>query len=47
LSYSDTRVDDAVGVIAGLPDAVREVVSAVSPEGRRVRPGPDVWSVAE
>lgn len=47
LSYSDIRLDDAVGVIAGLPDAVREAVSAIPPEARRVRPGPDVWSVAE
>ncbi|MGZ4564421.1 MAG: DinB family protein [Mycobacterium sp.] len=47
LSYPDTRLDDAVGVIAGLPDAVRDVLSAISPEALRVRPGPEVWSVAE
>lgn len=45
--YADTLIDDAVAVIAGLPDAVREAVGAIPPEGRRVRPGPDVWSVAE
>jgi DinB superfamily len=47
VSYSDTRLDDAMGAIAGLPDAVREVLSAISPEARRVAPGPEVWSVAE
>ena len=47
VSYSDTRPDDAVGVIAGLPDVIREAVCAISPEARRVRPGPGVWSVAE
>ena len=47
VSYPDTRVDDAVGVIAGLPGAVRAAVSAIPPQVRRVRPGPEVWSVAE
>ncbi|OBH06809.1 DinB family protein [Mycobacterium sp. E1747] len=47
VSYSETRLDHAIGVIAGLPDAAREAVSAIPPESRRVRPGPDVWSVAE
>lgn len=44
MSYSDTRTEDA---IAGLPDAVREALSAIPPGARRSRPGPDVWSVAE
>ncbi|ORB71208.1 DinB family protein [Mycobacterium scrofulaceum] len=47
MRYPDTQIDDAVGVIAGLPDAVRAAVSAIGPEARRVRSGPDVWSVAE
>ncbi|OJZ68876.1 hypothetical protein BRW65_25065 [Mycobacterium paraffinicum] len=47
VSYSETRLDDAIGVIAGLPDTIREAVSVIPPEARRVRPGPDVWSVAE
>ncbi len=47
MSYSDTRPDEAVGVIAGLPDAVRQAISAIPPEARRSRPGPEVWSVAE
>ncbi|BBZ73572.1 DinB family protein [Mycobacterium paraseoulense] len=47
VSYQDTRVEDAVAVIAGLPDAAREALSAISPDARRVRPSPEVWSVAE
>lgn len=47
LSYSDTPPDEAVGVIAALPDRVREAVSAIPPEVRRARPGAGVWSVAE
>ncbi|MGD1281183.1 DinB family protein [Mycobacterium seoulense] len=47
VSYPDTRVEDAIAVIAGLPDAVRDVVSAISPDARRARPSPEVWSVAE
>ncbi|OBH89124.1 DinB family protein [Mycobacterium sp. E2733] len=47
MSYSDTRTEDAIGVIAGLPDAVRKALSAIPPGARRSRPGPDVWSVAE
>ncbi|WP_374022865.1 DinB family protein [Mycobacterium sp. HNNTM2301] len=47
LSYSDTPLDDAIGAIAGLPDAAREAVSEIPPQARRVRPGPGVWSVAE
>lgn len=45
--YSDTSPDEAVGIVGGLPDAVRAAVCAVSPRGRRVRPSPEVWSVAE
>ena len=45
--YLDTRIDDAVSVIAGLPGATREAVGAISPDARRVRPSPGVWSVAE
>ncbi len=47
LAYPETRIDDAVSVIAGLPGAVREVVCAIPPEVRRVRPSPGVWSVTE
>ena len=47
VAYLETRIDDAVGVIAGLPGAVRETVGAIPPEMRRLRPSPDVWSVAE
>src|ERR1700730_12090382 len=47
VAYLQTRIDDAVGVIAGLPGGVREAVSAIPTEVRRVRPGPGVWSVAE
>ncbi|OBF61572.1 hypothetical protein A5756_02585 [Mycobacterium sp. 852002-53434_SCH5985345] len=47
MSYADTRTDDAVGVIAGLPDAVREAISVIPPGARRSRPSPEVWSVAE
>jgi len=45
--YLETRIDDAVAVIAGLAGAVREAVGAIPPEVRRLRPGPGVWSVAE
>lgn len=47
IAYPEIRLEEAVDVIAGLPDAVREVVCAISPEVRRVRPGPEAWSVAE
>ncbi|OBF04878.1 hypothetical protein A5730_17795 [Mycobacterium sp. ACS4054] len=47
LSYSDTPPGEAVGVIAALPDRVREAVSAIPPDARRARPGAGVWSVAE
>jgi DinB superfamily len=47
LVYRETRIDDAVGVIAGLPDAVGEVVRAIPSEVLRVRPSPDTWSVIE
>lgn len=47
VDYLKIRIDDAVGVIAGLPHGVREVVGAIPPEVRRLRPGPGVWSVAE
>jgi hypothetical protein len=47
LAYPKIRIDDAVGVIATLPGAVREAVCAIPPEGLRVRPSPDVWSVTE
>lgn len=45
--YRETRVDEAVGVLADLPDAIREAVHAVPPETRRVRPEPGTWSAAE
>jgi uncharacterized damage-inducible protein DinB len=47
LVYSEISIDDAVSVIVDLPGAVREAVSALPPEACRVRPGPQVWSVAE
>jgi DinB superfamily len=47
LAYPEIRIDDAVGVIAGLPGAVREAVVAIPAGARRVRPSPGVWSVAE
>ncbi|OBG94721.1 hypothetical protein A5697_26140 [Mycobacterium sp. E3251] len=47
MNYSDIRPNDAVGVIAGLPDAIREAISAIPPGSRRSRPSPEVWSVAE
>ena len=45
--YPDTQINDAVAVIAGLPGAVQEAVGAIPPALRRLRPAPDVWSVAE
>ncbi|OBG30012.1 DinB family protein [Mycobacterium sp. E3198] len=45
--YSETGIDDAVAVIAGLPDAVADAIGVIAPAARRVRPAPDVWSVAE
>ena len=45
--YLETRIEDAVGVITDLPGAVREAVGAIPPEMLRLRPSPDVWSVAE
>jgi uncharacterized damage-inducible protein DinB len=47
LAYSEITIHDAISVIVGLPGAVREAVSAVPPEASRVRPGRQVWSVAE
>lgn len=46
LGYAEISIDDAVGVIAGLPQAVREAVSAMSSEACRMQ-GRRVWSVAE
>src|SRR5947209_15575822 len=45
--YAQTRIDDALTVIAGIPGAVREAVCAIPADLRRVRPGPGVWSLAE
>ncbi|OBI53088.1 DinB family protein [Mycobacterium sp. E787] len=47
VAYPDTRIDDAVAVIAGLPNAMREAIGAIAPDARRLRPAPGVWSVAE
>jgi uncharacterized damage-inducible protein DinB len=47
LAYPEISVDDAVLVITRLPVAVREAVEAIPHEGRRRRPSPQVWSVAE
>jgi uncharacterized damage-inducible protein DinB len=46
LVYPEITIDDAVGVIIGLPGAVRAVVSAIAPEACRTQ-GRQVWSVAE
>jgi DinB superfamily len=47
LAYAEISIEDAVSVIVGLPSAVRGAVFAIPTEARRVRPGPQVWSVAE
>ena len=47
LAYAEISIEDAVSVIVGLPSAVREAVSAIPAEARRVRRGQQVWSVAE
>ncbi|MGA8548028.1 MAG: DinB family protein [Mycobacterium sp.] len=47
LVYSEISIEDAVSAIIGLPSAVRAAVSAIPVEARRVRPRPQVWSVAE
>ncbi|MGH3530454.1 MAG: DinB family protein [Mycobacterium sp.] len=47
LDYPAITIERAVDVITGLPAAVRAAVSAMSPEARRRRPGPQAWSVAE
>lgn len=47
LVYSEISIEDAVGVIVGLSSAVRETVSAIPLAARRIKPGPQVWSVAE
>ncbi|OMC46461.1 hypothetical protein A5745_12320 [Mycobacterium sp. IS-2888] len=47
IAFAETRIDDALGVIAGIPDAARDAAHAIPAEARRVRPGPGVWSVNE
>jgi uncharacterized damage-inducible protein DinB len=47
LAYPEISIRDAVNAIVGLPGAVREVVGTIPPEAHRVRPAPQVWSVAE
>jgi uncharacterized damage-inducible protein DinB len=47
LAYPEIGIRDAVSAIVGLPGAVREVVGTIPPEAHRVRPAPQVWSVAE
>lgn len=46
LVYPEIAIDDAVGVIVGLPGAVRAVLSAIPTEACRAQ-GRQVWSVAE
>jgi uncharacterized damage-inducible protein DinB len=46
LVYAETSIDDAIGAIVGVPQGVREAMSAISPEACRVK-GRHVWSVAE
>lgn len=45
--YAETRIDDAVNVVADLPGAIRGAVRTLPPEVRRVHPVPGMWSVAE
>lgn len=47
VAYLGTGIDEAVAVIAELPGAVADAIGAIAPEARRLRPAPDVWSVAE
>jgi uncharacterized damage-inducible protein DinB len=47
LAYSETSIEDAISVIVDLPSAVREAVSAIPTDARRVRRDQQVWSVAE
>jgi hypothetical protein len=47
LVYPEIGIPDAVSAIVGVPGAARDVVGAISPAAQRVRPGPQVWSVAE
>jgi uncharacterized damage-inducible protein DinB len=47
LAYSEISIEDAISVIVDLPSAVREAVSAIPTEARRVRRDQQVWSVAE
>jgi hypothetical protein len=47
VAYAQVSVDRAVEVIGWLPGAVRDAVSAVPMEARRLRPRNAVWSVTE
>ncbi|NYJ76217.1 DinB family protein [Allobranchiibius huperziae] len=47
LSYPQVSLDRAVALIAGVPDLVRRAVAPLSPEARRRRSGPGLWSVTE
>jgi hypothetical protein len=47
LLYPDIAIEQAVGVISGLPAAIGEAVSAIPREALRQRPSPRVWSVTE
>jgi len=47
LVYPEIDIRDAVSAIVGVPGAARDVVGAIPPAAQRVRPGPQVWSVAE
>lgn len=47
LRYALVTVEQAVGVIRGLPAAVQEAVRTVPVEARCARPKPDRWSVTE
>ena len=47
LAYADLSIADAVAEIRDLPAALRSAVDAVPADERRVRPVPEVWSVAE
>lgn len=47
LRYAPVTVEQAVGVIRGLPVAIQETVRSVPAEARSIRPESDQWSVTE
>src|SRR5579875_1466316 len=47
IDYAATSLGDAMRVIAGVPDALRTLVTAVPATRRHTRPDDDTWSVIE